>query len=74
MFHFKSRAGSLPSCVNIKAVEIINVGKMLVYLYRSKGTSLSIPEMVYREIGNVEYDWHASKLLIVNGLTHPNSF
>ena len=36
----------------IKAVEIINVGKMLVYLYRSKGTSLSIPEMVYREIGN----------------------
>ena len=54
MFHFKSRAGSLPSCVYIKAVEIINVGKMLVYLYRSKGTSLSIPEMVYREIGNVE--------------------
>ena len=52
MFHFKSRAGSPPSCVYIKAVEIINVGKMLVYLYRSKGTSLSIPEMVYREIGN----------------------
>ena len=65
MFHFNSQAGSLPSCVHIKAVEIINVGKMLVYLYKWwKGTTLSIPEMIYLEIGNVVW--------FVKG-THPNS-